>query len=70
MKAEEIVSIDSEAGIIASLIHHPEFAFYSEYLLPKRLIFGSLRSSLLASPVVGVIIGGSHIEVLQQEIAH
>ena len=36
MKAEEIVSIDSEAGIIASLIHHPEFAFYSESLLPKH----------------------------------
>ena len=36
MKAENIVSIDSEAGIIASLIHNPEFAFYSEYLLPNH----------------------------------
>ena len=38
MKAEEIVSIDSEAGIVASLIHHPEFAFYSEHLLPKHFV--------------------------------
>lgn len=36
MKAEDIVSIDSEAGIIASLIHNPEFIFYSEHLLPNH----------------------------------
>ena len=28
--------MDSEAGIIASLIHHPEFIFYSEHLLPNH----------------------------------
>lgn len=36
MRAEDIVSIDSEAGIIASLIHSPEFVFYSEHLLPNH----------------------------------
>ena len=36
MRAEDIVSIDSEAGIIASLIHNPEFVFYSEHLLPNH----------------------------------
>lgn len=36
MKAEDINSIDSEAGVIASLIHNPEFSFYSEYLLPNH----------------------------------
>lgn len=36
MKAEDINSIDSEAGIIATLIHNPEFSFYSEYLLPNH----------------------------------
>lgn len=36
MKAEDIVSIDSEAGIIASLIHNPELSFYSEHLLPNH----------------------------------
>ena len=36
LRAEDIVSIDSEAGIIASLIHSPEFVFYSEHLLPNH----------------------------------
>ena len=36
MKAEDINSIESESGIIASLIHKPEFSFYSEYLLPNH----------------------------------
>lgn len=30
-----VSSIESEAGIIASLIHRPEFTFYSERLLPE-----------------------------------
>ncbi len=36
MMENELSSIDSEAGIIASLIYHPEFAFYSEHLLPNH----------------------------------
>lgn len=36
MKAEDINSLESEAGIIASLIHSPEFSFYSEHLLPNH----------------------------------
>lgn len=36
IKAEDINSIDSESGIIASLIHNPELSFYSEYLLPNH----------------------------------
>lgn len=31
----DINSLESEAGIIATLIHHPEFAFFSEHLHPK-----------------------------------
>lgn len=38
MRAEDIVSIDSEAGIIASLIHNPELYFYSEHLLPNHFV--------------------------------
>ena len=34
MRAEDINSLESESGIIATLIHKPEFSFYSEYLLP------------------------------------
>ena len=36
MRAEEINSLDSEAGVIATLIHHPEYSFYSEFLLPNH----------------------------------
>lgn len=35
-KIEDINSIESEAGIIATLIHNPEFSFYSENLLPNH----------------------------------
>lgn len=35
-KAEDINSIESEAGVIATLIHHPEWSFYSEHLLPNH----------------------------------
>lgn len=38
MKAEDISSIESEAGIIATLIHQPEMSFYSEFLLPNHFI--------------------------------
>ena len=36
MREEEISNINSEAGIIASLIHKPELSFYSEHLLPRH----------------------------------
>ena len=36
MKPEDINSLESEAGIIASLIHNPDFCFYSETLLPNH----------------------------------
>lgn len=36
MKVEDISSIESEAGVIASLIHQPDLAFYSEFLLPNH----------------------------------
>lgn len=38
MRAEDINSLDSESGIIASLIHNPEFSFYSENLLPNHFV--------------------------------
>lgn len=36
MRAEDITRIDSEAGVLASLVYHPEFSFYSENLLPNH----------------------------------
>ena len=35
---EDINSIESESGIIATLIHNPDFYFYSEFLLPNHFI--------------------------------
>lgn len=35
-KAGDITRIESEAGVIASLVYHPEFSFYSENLLPNH----------------------------------
>lgn len=36
MATEEISNINSESGIIATLIHNPSFVFYSEHLLPNH----------------------------------
>lgn len=36
MTAEDINSLESESGIIATIIHHPEYVFYSEQLLPNH----------------------------------
>lgn len=36
MKDEIINSLDSESGVIASLIHNPTFSFYSEFLKPNH----------------------------------
>lgn len=38
VNAADINSLESEAGIIASLIHKPEFSFYSEHLLPNHFV--------------------------------
>lgn len=35
-RKNEINSLESEAGIIASIIHHPEFTYYSEQLKPNH----------------------------------
>lgn len=35
-KIEDLNSVESEGGIIATLIHRPEFYFYSEHLLPNH----------------------------------
>lgn len=36
MRADDINSLESESGIIATLIQHPDYSFYSEYLLPNH----------------------------------
>lgn len=36
IRAEDITRIESEAGVVATLVYHPEFCFYSENLLPNH----------------------------------
>ena len=36
VKADDISRLDSESGVVASLIHKPELSFYSEHLLPNH----------------------------------
>ena len=36
MKADDITAVESESGVIASLIRNPELFFYSEHLLPNH----------------------------------
>lgn len=36
MRIEDINSIESESGVIATLLHHPEYIYYSEDLLPNH----------------------------------
>lgn len=42
-RPEDINALESETGVIASLIHHPEFSFYSEMLLPNHFTSRSNR---------------------------
>lgn len=36
MGIEDLASVESEAGILATLVRHPEFCFHSEFLLPNH----------------------------------
>ncbi len=36
IRADDITAISGEAGVLASLVYHPEFSFYSEALLPNH----------------------------------
>lgn len=38
MRAEDINSLESESGVIATVIQHPDFIFYSEQLAPKHFV--------------------------------
>lgn len=52
MKLQELCSLDSEAGIIATLIHNPDFSFYSEYLLPGH--FTEKTNSCVYTAITGL----------------
>lgn len=50
--AEEINRIESESGIIATLIHHPEFAFHSEHLQKEH--FTNRDNRILYNAITGM----------------
>ena len=52
MKTEELCSLDSEAGIIATLIRNPDFSFYSEHLLPGH--FTEKTNSCVYTAITGL----------------
>lgn len=49
----DIESLDSEAGVIASLIHHPEFRWYAEHLLPNH--FSAVENRCIYAAITGLI---------------
>lgn len=61
MRADEINSIESEAGIIASLIHKPELSYYSEFLLPNH--FTNKENRLIYMAICDLVKKGiNHID--------
>ena len=51
-RPENLNRIESEAGIIATLIHHPEYAFHSDFLLPEH--FSNAQNQILYRTLVGM----------------
>lgn len=52
MRPEDLNRIESEAGVIATLIHHPEYSFYSEFLLPEH--FTNKQNQVLYRALTGM----------------
>ena len=52
MRPEDLNRIESEAGVIATLIHHPEYSFYSEFLLPEH--FSNAQNQVLYRTLSGM----------------
>ena len=60
MRPEDLNRIESEAGVIATLIHHPEYSFYSEFLLPEH--FTNKQNRILYTALSGL--GGENISTI------
>lgn len=56
MRAEDINSLESESGVIATLFHHPDFYFYSEHLLPNH--FTDKENQCVYTAVAGLVKSG------------
>jgi replicative DNA helicase len=51
-RPEDLDRIESEAGILATLVHHPEFGLHSEFLLPEH--FTSVQNQVLYRALIGI----------------
>lgn len=56
MRADDINSLESESGVIATLFHHPDFYFYSEHLLPNH--FTNKENQCVYTAVAGLVKSG------------
>ncbi len=56
MRADDINSLESESGIIATLFHHPDFYFYSEHLLPNH--FTNKENQCVYTAIAGLVKSG------------
>lgn len=52
MRADDIRDIASESGVVATLLVHPDYAFYSEHLQPKH--FTSIENRFIYEAIVGL----------------
>lgn len=53
MRADDINSLESESGVIATLFHHPDFYFYSEHLLPNH--FTNKENQCVYTAIAGLV---------------
>ena len=51
-RPEDLSRVESEAGIIATLIHHPDFVFHSEFLMPEH--FSDRQNQILYAALRGM----------------
>ena len=59
-RPEDLNRIESEAGIIATLIHHPDFAFHSEFLTPEH--FSNKQNQIIYRALSGM--SGEQIQTI------
>lgn len=59
-RPEDLNRIESEAGIIATLIHHPDFAFHSEFLTPEH--FSNKQNQIIYKALSGM--SGEQIQTI------
>ena len=51
-RPEDLNRIESEAGILATLVYHPDYALHSEFLLPEH--FTTVQNKVLYNALVGI----------------